>query len=52
MKLDNLNVSCIKCIGYYATQVVNVTSHVYPRNSTDFLGFFVQYTISVNKVLL
>ena len=52
MKLDNLNVSCIKCIGYYVTQVANVTSLVYPRNSTDFLGFFVQHTISVGKVLL
>ena len=29
MKLDNVNVSCIKCIGYYVTQVMNVTGLVY-----------------------
>ena len=38
MKLDNLNVSCIKCIGYYVTQVANVTGLVYPRNSSYFLS--------------
>ena len=36
MKLDNVNVSCIKCIGYYVTQVTNVTGLVYPRNSSYF----------------
>ena len=37
MELDNVNVSCIKCIGYYVTKVVNVTGLVYPRNSSYFL---------------
>ena len=38
MKLDNVNVSCIKCIGYHVTQVTNVTGLVYPRNSSYFLN--------------
>ena len=38
MELDNVNVPCIKCIGYYVTQVVNVTGFVYPRNSSYFLS--------------
>ena len=38
MKLDNVNVSCIKCIGYYVTQVANVTGLVYPKNSSYFLS--------------
>ena len=38
MKLDNVNVPCIKCIGYYLTQVANVTGLVYPRNSSYFLS--------------
>ena len=38
MKLDNVNVFCIKCIGYYVTQVANVTGLVYPRNSSYFLS--------------
>ena len=40
MKLDNVNVSCIKCIGYYVTQVANVTVLVYPRNSSYFLATY------------
>ena len=38
MKLDSVNVSCIKCIGYYVTQVANVTVLVYPSNSSYFLS--------------
>ena len=38
MELDNVNVSCIKCIGYYVTQVANVTGLVYPRNSSYILS--------------
>ena len=38
MKLDSVNVSCIKCIGYYVTQVANVTVLVYPRNNSYFLS--------------
>ena len=38
MKLDNVNVSCIRCIGYYVTQVAIVTSLVYPTNSSYFLN--------------
>ena len=38
MKLDNVNVSCIKCIAYYVTQVANATGLVYPRNSSYFLS--------------
>ena len=37
MKLDNMNVSCIKCIAYFVTQVTNVTGLVYPRNSSYLL---------------
>ena len=38
MKLNSVNVSCIKCIGYYVTQVANVTVLVYPRNNSYFLS--------------
>ena len=38
MKLDNVNVACIKCIGYHVTQVANVTGLVFPRNSSYFLS--------------
>ena len=38
MKLDNVNVSCIECIGYYVTQAANVTGLVYSRNSSYFIN--------------
>ena len=51
MKLDNVNVSCIKCIGYYVTQVVNVTVFVYPRNSSYFLSNIYDLTSVLPKEL-
>ena len=36
MKHNNVNVSCVKGIGYYVTQVANVIGLVYPRNSSYF----------------
>ena len=38
MKFGNVNVSCIKCIGYYVTHIANVTGLVYPGNSSYFLS--------------
>ena len=51
MKLDNVNVSCIKCIGYYVTQVANVTGLVYPRNSSHFLSNIYDWTSVLPKEL-
>ena len=51
MKLDNMNVSCIKCIGYYVTQVTNVTGLVCPRNSSYFLSNIYDWTSVLRKEL-
>ena len=51
MKLDNVNVSCIKCIGYYVTQVANVTALVYHRNNTYFLSNIYDWSSVLPKEL-
>ena len=48
MKLDNVNVSCIKCIGYHVTQV---TGLVYPRNSSYFLSSIYDWSSVLLKEL-
>ena len=51
MKLDNVNVSCIKCIGYYVNQVANVTGLVRPRNSSHFLSNIYDWSSVLPKEL-
>ena len=67
MKLDNVNVSCIKCIGYYRNsshglhgmrlQLDPFTSKqftsglVYPRNSSSFLSNIYDSSSSLPKGL-
>ena len=51
MKLDKVNVSSIKCIDYYVTQVVNVTGLVYPRNSSYFLSNICDWSSVLPKEL-
>ena len=51
MKLDNVNVSSIKCIGYHVTQVTNVTGLVYPRNSSYFLSNIYDWSSVLPKKL-
>ena len=51
MKLDNVNVSCIKCIGYYVTQVANVIGLVYPRNRSYFLSNIYDWSSVLPKEL-
>ena len=67
MKLDNVNVSCIKCIGSYRNsshehhgmcpQLDSFTSKqftsglVYPRNSSDFLSSIYDWSSVLPKGL-
>ena len=51
MKLDNVNVSCIKCIGYYVAQVANITGLVYPNNSSYFLSIIYDWSSVLPKEL-
>ena len=51
MKLGNMNVSCIKCIGHYVTQVENVTGLAYPINSSYFLSNIYDWSSVLPKEL-